>query len=92
MIAKSLSDMFIVNGEKYTDKVKIAHGFCSFFTDIGKQYAEAMPRPSHIWVMHLIHHVHHVFDSNRTSLEGGGVLTYMFSIGMCCGKDPPFLT
>ena len=23
---------------------------------------------------------------------GGGVLTYMFSIGMCRGKDPPFLT
>ena len=22
----------------------------------------------------------------------GGVLTYMFSIGMCRGKDPPFLT
>ena len=22
---------------------------------------------------------------------GGGVLTYMFSIGMCRGKDPPFL-
>ena len=21
---------------------------------------------------------------------GGGALTYMSSIGMCCGKDPPF--
>ena len=42
---KSLSDTFLVNGEKCTDKVKIANEFCSFFTDIGKQYAEAIPKP-----------------------------------------------
>ena len=39
---KSLSDTFLVNGEKCTDKVKVANEFCSYFTDIGKQYAEAI--------------------------------------------------
>ena len=28
----------------------------------------------------------------RMLIPGGGVLTYMFSIGMCRGKDPLFLT
>ena len=42
---KSFSDTFLVNGEKCTDKVKIANEFCSFFSDIGKQYDEAILRP-----------------------------------------------
>ena len=51
---KSLSDTFLLNGEKCTDEMEIAYEFCSFFTDTRKQYAEAIPRhlnTSHIWVL-----------------------------------------
>ncbi len=38
------SDTFMVNGEKVYDRTVIADEFCSYFTNIGKQYAEHIPR------------------------------------------------
>ena len=45
---KSISDTFLVNGDKITDEVVIANEFCSYFTNIRKQYAEAIPTSSKI--------------------------------------------
>ena len=47
----TISETFMVNRVKSTDKTLIANEFCSYFTTIGKQYAEAIPKsnkgPSH---------------------------------------------
>ena len=43
---KSISDAFLVNGDNITDEVVIANEFCSYFTNIGKQYADATPTSS----------------------------------------------
>ena len=47
----SISETCMVNGVESTDKTIIANEFCSYFTTIGKQYAEAIPKsnknPSH---------------------------------------------
>ena len=40
----TISDTFIVNGDQVNDKTMIANEFCSYFTNIGRQYAEAIPR------------------------------------------------
>ena len=40
----TISDTFIVNGDKVNDKTVLANEFCSYFTNIGRQYAEAIPR------------------------------------------------
>ena len=50
-IRSTISETFMVNGVKSTDKTLISNEFCSYFTTICKQYAEAMPKsnksPSH---------------------------------------------
>jgi hypothetical protein len=43
----TISDTFIVNGNKETDKTIIANEFCNYFTNIGKQYAESIPNAKH---------------------------------------------
>jgi hypothetical protein len=43
-----ISDSFIVNGKLETDKDIISNGFCTYFTNIGKQFAEAIPRSRNI--------------------------------------------
>ena len=43
---KSISDTFLVNGDNITDEVVIANEFCSYFTNIRKQYADAIPTSS----------------------------------------------
>ena len=40
----TISETFMVNGVKSTDKTLIANECCSYFTTIGKQYAEAIPK------------------------------------------------
>ena len=40
----SISDTFVLNGNKVSDKATIADEFCTYFTTIGKQYAEAIPK------------------------------------------------
>ena len=42
----SISDIFIVDGNPETNSVKIANGFCKYFTEIGKTLAEKIPPPS----------------------------------------------
>ena len=39
----SCIDAFMVNGNPITDKTQIANEFCTYFANIGKQYAEAIP-------------------------------------------------
>ena len=40
----TISDTFIVNGDQVNNKTVIANEFCSYFTNIGRQYAEAIPK------------------------------------------------
>ena len=39
-----VSDTFLIEGKKETCCAKIADNFCEYFTNIGKQYAEAIPK------------------------------------------------
>ena len=39
-----ISDTFIVNGDQVDDETVIANEFYSYFTNIGRQYAEAIPK------------------------------------------------
>ena len=47
----TISDTFIVDGKKETSKETIAHGFGSYFANVGRQYADAISKvnkqPSH---------------------------------------------
>jgi hypothetical protein len=38
-----LSDIFVVNGKRETDTIKIANSFCEYFTNVGKTYANLIP-------------------------------------------------
>ena len=40
----SISDTFVVNDKRETDKTIIANGFGNYFSGIGKQFAEAIPK------------------------------------------------
>ena len=42
-----ISDTFLVNGQKITDRKNIANGFCRYFTGIGEQLAAEIPPPTH---------------------------------------------
>ena len=57
------------------------------------------PRMLHSYSTHSPLIIYHIFSTHSvlilnhslsTTPGGGGVLTYMFSIGMCRGKDPFF--
>ena len=47
----TISDTFIVDGKKETNKETIANGFGSYFANVGRQFADAIPKankqPSH---------------------------------------------
>ena len=43
----SISEKFIINGRTETDPNSIADGFGKYFSEIGKQFAEAIPQPNH---------------------------------------------
>ena len=51
----STSDAFCIDNELVKDPQKIADGFCSFFTEIGKQYADAIGQTNRSFEFYLDH-------------------------------------
>ena len=49
----SISDTFIINDKKVTDTKTISNEFCSFFSNIGKQYAESIESSEHNYSHYL---------------------------------------
>jgi hypothetical protein len=43
----SMSDTFVIDGQKVNDKRVIADGFCRYFSNIGKVCAESIPESKH---------------------------------------------
>ena len=39
----NITDTFIINGERVNDRPKIANEFCTYFSNIGKSFAQAIP-------------------------------------------------
>lgn len=38
-----LSEVMVINGQKITDRLNISNEFCTYFTNIGRQFAEQIP-------------------------------------------------
>ena len=42
----TISDVFVINGEKITNTQSISNEFCKFFSSVGKKFASKIPKPN----------------------------------------------
>ena len=49
----SINEIFCINKRKTDDQNEIANGFCKYFSEVGKTFAEKIPPPEHLFHTYL---------------------------------------